>query len=49
MTYQLDTELGLWVPIAMREEYRTSGETIEGTAAYGRFRQFDVRTSERIR
>lgn len=48
--YELDGELGLWVPVEMKEEYRTSeGETIEGTATYGRFRRFNVQTSEQIR
>ncbi len=50
MTYQLDSKLRLWVPIEMQEQYRTStGETIEGTATYGHFRQFNVETFERIR
>lgn len=49
-TYQLDSKLGLWVPIEMQEQYRTgAGETIEGTATYGHFRQFNVATFERIR
>jgi hypothetical protein len=50
VTYQLESSLGLWVPVEMREQYRTiTGETIEGTATYGHFRQFNVETSEQIR
>lgn len=48
--YQHDDQLGLVVPGKMTESYRTSaGETIEGVATYGRFRQFTVDTYERIR
>ena len=50
VTYQLDSKLRLWVPIEMQEHYRISaGETIEGTATYGHFRQFNVETFEGIR
>lgn len=50
VTYQPDDKLGLWVPSEMKEQYHTGhGETIHGTASYGRFRQFNVATSEKVR
>lgn len=49
VTYHLDDRLGLWVPSRMKERYRnTAGEKIEATATYGRFRQFNVKTTEGV-
>lgn len=48
VSYQSEPLLGFRVPIEMRERYATRGERIDGVAAYGRFRQFTVRTDERI-
>ena len=48
VSYQFDGLLGFFVPAEMRERYEARGLTIEGRAAYGRFRQFQVSTHEVI-
>jgi hypothetical protein len=48
VSYQQDAQLGIRVPKEMRERYRTPEERVEGVAAYGRFRQFQVRTDQTI-
>jgi hypothetical protein len=50
VSYQSEPLLGMLVPIEMRETY-TAGRRaprIEGTATYGRFRQFQVSIDERL-
>jgi hypothetical protein len=48
VTYDFDPALGLFVPAEMRERYdnRRNGSIEEGTATYGRFRQFQVQLEE---
>lgn len=48
VSYQSEPLVGLLVPIEMRERYdgRRDGSHIEGTAEYGRFRQFRVKVDE---
>ena len=47
VSYQSEPLLGLLVPIEMRERYDDQrGARIEAVATYGRFRQFQVNTSE---
>lgn len=48
VSYQSEPLLGFRVPVAMRERYEAGGQRLEGTATYGRFRQFQVRTNEDI-
>ena len=50
VSYQSEPLLGFLVPIEMRERYegRRDSTLIEGNATYGNFRQFQVRTEERI-
>lgn len=50
VSYQSEQLSGLSVPAEMRERYEVSvdGSTVTGTATYGRFRQFTVRTDENI-
>ena len=48
VSYQSEPLLGFLVPAEMRERYQVPGVTVDGTARYGRFRQFQVRTEERI-
>lgn len=48
-TFKQDARLGILVPAEMIEEYRpAAGGRISGRATYGRFRQFAVKTDERI-
>jgi hypothetical protein len=48
-TFKPDAKLGILVPAEMIEEYRpAAGGRISGRATYGRFRQFAVKTDERI-
>lgn len=48
-TFKRDSRLGILVPGEMIEEYRpAAGGRISGRATYGRFRQFAVKTDERI-
>jgi hypothetical protein len=44
--FQFDEALGINVPVEMRDWYPDSGGEIRGTARYGRFRRFQVRTDE---
>jgi hypothetical protein len=50
VTYDFDPALGLFVPTEMRERYdnRRNGSIVEGTATYGRFRQFQVQFEEAL-
>ena len=48
VSYQSEALLGFLVPAEMRERYQAGGVTVEGRATYGRFRQFQVKTEERI-
>jgi hypothetical protein len=50
VSYQSEPLLGMLVPMEMRETYTAGlvGSIIEGTATYGRFRQFQVHVGERI-
>jgi VWFA-related protein len=57
--FRMDPGLGMWVPIEMRETYRTPrgslvtsnvsmGVALEGTAKYSKFRRFQVKTEETV-
>jgi hypothetical protein len=47
VSYQSEPLLGCLVPVEMREDYRHSrGSHVVGTAACGRFRQFQVNVDE---
>ena len=48
--YQREPAIGLLVPSAMRERYeiRRDGSRVDGTASYGRFRQFQVNVDEKL-
>jgi len=48
--YQIEPAVGLLVPITMRERYeiRRDGSRVDGTATYGRFRQFQVKVDEKL-
>lgn len=48
--YQPEPDIGLLVPVEMRERYeiRKDGARVEGTATYGRFRQFQVKVDEKM-
>jgi hypothetical protein len=50
VSYQSEPLLGFLVPIEMRERYegRRDRTLIEGNASYGNFRQFQVRSEERL-
>jgi hypothetical protein len=48
VSHQSEPLLGFRVPIAMDERYRMQAERIDGVARYGRFRQFQVTTSETV-
>lgn len=50
VSYQSESVVGFSVPIEMRERYDglIDGSLIEGTAAYGKFRQFQVTVQEDI-
>jgi hypothetical protein len=48
VSYQSEPMLGFLVPIEMRERYRARGGWVEGIAKYGKFRQFQVKTSESV-
>jgi hypothetical protein len=49
VSYQSEPLLGLLVPVEMSERYETvDGERVEGTATYGRFRQFQVKVDETL-
>lgn len=46
VSYQSEPLLGLQVPVAMQEQYDGRAETIDAFATYGRFRRFQVKTTE---
>ena len=48
VSYESEPLLGFRVPVEMRERYVTRTERIDGVARYGKFRQFQVRTEEKI-
>lgn len=48
VSYQSEPLLGFLVPVEMRERYQGRVTTVEGTATYGKFRQFQVKTGETI-
>jgi hypothetical protein len=48
VNYQSEPLLGFRVPVAMDERHRTQLEMVDGLATYGRFRQFQVTTTEFI-
>jgi hypothetical protein len=50
VSYQSEPLMGLLVPVEMREriEGRRDGSLLEGTATYGRFRQFQVSVDEKF-
>jgi hypothetical protein len=49
VSYQSDALLGFRVPVAMDERYRAPTESVDALATYGRFRQFQVTTSETLK
>jgi hypothetical protein len=48
VSYESEPLLGFRVPVEMRERYVTKSQRIDGVARYGKFRQFQVRTEEKI-
>jgi hypothetical protein len=50
VTYRLDPGVALMVPTDMRERYivRRDSSRVDGRAAYGKFRQFQVKVDEKI-
>jgi hypothetical protein len=48
VSYQSEPVLGFLVPAEMREHYEAHGQSIDGRATYGEFRQFQVKTKEVI-
>jgi hypothetical protein len=48
--YRTEATVGLLVPAEMRERYeiRRDGSRVDGTATYGRFRQFQVKVDEKL-
>lgn len=47
--YQFDEELGVNVPVTMRDWYPDGAGEMRGVATYGRFRRFQVTTEEAIK
>ena len=47
--YKFDDELGINVPVAMRDWYPDGTGEIRGVATYGRFRRFQVKTTEEVK
>jgi len=47
--YKFDEELGINVPVEMRDWYPDGSGEIRGVATYGRFRRFQVKTEEGVR
>jgi hypothetical protein len=47
--YKFDEELGINVPIEMRDWYPDGAGEIRGVATYGRFRRFQVTTTEEVK
>jgi hypothetical protein len=47
--YKFDDELGINVPVEMRDWYPDGSGEIRGVATYGRFRRFQVKTEEEVK
>ena len=47
--YKFDEELGINVPVTMRDWYPDGTGEIRGVATYGRFRRFQVTTTEEVK
>src|SRR5688500_8531219 len=47
--YKFDEDLGINVPVAMRDWYPDGSGEIRGVASYGRFRRFQVTTTEAVK
>jgi hypothetical protein len=47
--YKFDDELGINVPVTMRDWYPDGTGEIRGVATYGRFRRFQVQTTEELK
>ena len=47
--YKLDEELGINVPVAMRDWYPDGTGEIRGVATYSKFRRFQVKTEETLK
>ena len=47
--YKFDEELGINVPVSMRDWYPDGTGEIRGVATYGRFRRFQVTTTEEVK
>lgn len=47
--FRFDDELGLNVPVEMRDWYPDGAGELRGVATYGKFRRFEVRTEEAIK
>jgi len=47
--YKFDEELGINVPVEMRDWYPDGSGEIRGVATYGRFRRFQVKTEEDVK
>jgi hypothetical protein len=47
--YKFDDELGIHVPVEMRDWYPDGTGEIRGVATYGRFRRFQVKTTEEVK
>jgi hypothetical protein len=48
-TFKYDEDLQLTVPVEMSEFYLSAAGVVSGSATYGRFRRFDVRTEEALK
>ena len=48
-TYTVDDRFQIDVPVEMNEQYVFGTSRVVGTATYGRFRRFDVSTSENVK
>ena len=47
--YKFDDQLGINVPVEMRDWYPDGTGEIRGVASYGRFRRFQVKTTEEVK
>jgi hypothetical protein len=47
--YRFDEALGINVPVEMRDWYPDGAGEIRGVASYGRFRRFQVTTTEELK
>lgn len=48
-TFKFDAELGIMVPVEMQDWYPDGTGEIRGAASYGRFRRFQISTSEEVK